>query len=171
MSFYPNGPDSGWELDVPNPGYGEVLIYTPYEMLDRERHRVLVGPEIGDFLAEVTVRALGGEPTSVAPFLTEASARAILPSLQRAAILAAAGTDRYERTFSDETESPQGPLCTHCNEGTYFTPGAMPNKHCEEYGHTPYGYGAEVRWAAAQTLHTSRRERWERRRALGLTNG
>jgi len=170
MSFYPNGPHGGWVIDVENPGYGEVLVGAPYEILDRDWHQTLVGPEIGEFLTEVTARALGGEAGTWAPFLTTDAARAILPSLQEAALLAAAGTDRYERIFADGEGLPQEPLCSRCNEGTVFTPGAMPNEDCDRYGHTPFGYDASTRWANAQATHMSRRERWERRRALGLTN-
>jgi hypothetical protein len=173
----------GFDLYVDNPGYGEVIVLAvadPDEstpLVDQDWTLSLYGPEIGEFLTQVTGRALGTNPTPsggirLPEFLTAAVARTLLPALQEAVVLAVAGTDRYERTFPDPGEHPPAPLCVHCNLGTYFTPGALRSAWCDEYGHRAYGVSTE-RWETAQEIHQIRAEAWQRdrRRTAVLRTG
>lgn len=150
----------GLELYVNNPGYGEIIVTAPtapFEggkaLVDEEWRRELYGPKIGQFLTWVTGRALGVEPdrSDLPTFITDQVARTLLPDLQKAALLALGGTDRYDRTFPDDDDQ-HPPLCAVCNLGTYFTPGAMPSPWCEQYGHRPFGTPTR-RWDDAQRSH------------------
>lgn len=171
-SFFP----PGWALDVPNPGYGEIFIAAdrnPFQgepLVAEDWTDTLVGPEIGVFVAKITTRAFEPDTddsaTDLPSFVTPAAARQLLPALIRAVALAVGGTDRFERTFHDESEPPDNPLCERCGLGTYFTPGALPSKYCEEYGHQPYGYGGNVTWDRAQQSYQWAKERWDRRKQL-----
>src|SRR5438045_568686 len=108
MSWYP----TNWEIDVENPGYGELFLRAAHEDQDAWEATFL-GPQIGALLDAVTELALGLEPApgridalALPPMLTAAAARTILPALQHAAVLAAAGGDVFERTFPDPEEPP-----------------------------------------------------------------
>ena len=162
----------GMELYVDNPGYGELIVVAPahpYDgrpLVDQDWTLSLYGPEIGEFLSEVTGRALGADPQDsggmrLPAFVTAAVARTLLPALQEAVLLAVAGTDRYDRTFPDQDEPPSRPLCVRCNLGTAFSPGALPSTWCDRYGHRPYGVVTE-RWDTAQEIHQLHVERWQR---------
>lgn len=165
----------GMEIYVDNPGYGELGVLAranPYDspaLVTEEWHQELYGPQIGEFLDRVTDRAIGTDQKRpgyiVLPkFLTEKVARNILPALQRATILATAGTDKFDRTYHQEPdEAPHAPLCVRCGLGTFYTPGAMPSQWCEQYGHKPYGT-ATTRWDFAQEMHDLDYARWERAR-------
>lgn len=178
MTFYAVG--GALEIHVDNPGYGQISLYAPDFLPDREPlvgdtwRKDLHGDEIGVFLALLTGRALGTEPELPAArtipdlaqwsvhlptFLDQPVAVALLPAFQRAVVLAVAGTDRFERTFHDPDDPPRSPFCVRCNLGTIFSPGAMTNPWCEQYGHTPYGYAPDTSWAAA-SAHYDRKRRW-----------
>lgn len=170
----------GMEIYVDNPGYGELVVVapiTPYQgkslikqgwgIEPQEWHRELYGPQIGEFLDKVTDRALSVDEKrpghiTLPSFLTEPVARTILPALQRATILATAGTDKFDRTYHpDPDEAPHAPLCVRCGFGTYYTPGAMQSDWCDQHGHKAYGT-ATGRWETAQEMHDMAYARWER---------
>lgn len=167
-TFFPDYPDvNGWMIDVPNPGYGEILVDSPHTGSADRWHTDLNGHEIGNFLAQVTRRALGHDgPTDMLPaILTADVAATILPALQQAAILATAGTDRYERTYRNDADPPAEPLCSNCDDGTIYAPRESNlSDWCARYGHHPFGHGPNARWAEAQALYEQRRARWEQRR-------
>lgn len=161
----------GWELDVPNPGYGELMVYAPTRpysgrpLVDEDWSTTLNGEDMGKFLRLVTARALEIEPPmpdDLPAFITVAVARGLLPALQMAVALAMAGGERYDRTFRDSDEAPHEPYCALCGEGTYYTPGALPSTWCDQYGHTAYGMRVGVKWETAQDIQKSRREWWDR---------
>lgn len=176
--------DERFEIHVENPGYGQILLYAPAYtrelpplVVDEPWSRRLHGAEIGEFLTRLTARALGTEPGTppllsrrpvsavphwsvhLPPFMKPDIAKAVLPSFTQAVVLAASGTDRFERTFTDLDEPPREPFCVRCDLGTIFTPGAMTNGWCEQYGHTPYGHADGTSWEAA-TAHYNRRRAW-----------
>lgn len=165
MSFFRDG----WQLHVDDPGYGRITVVAttvwdddPDEFWFRELH----GPQIGEFLTAVTARALdvdldqGALPSFFGPDLfTPAASRTLLPALQEAAILATAGTDRYERVYPDPDEGPQPPLCARCNLGTLFTTEELSSAWCEQHGHRPFGASFR-RWETAQEIHNSDVARW-----------
>ena len=163
----------GWELDVDNPGYGELTIAALTDPHDREPlvtqewRRELNGPNLGAFLAAVTAQALGGTPgafgfDNLPRFLTAAVARELLPALQAAALLALAGTDRYERVYPDG-ERPAEPLCARCHTGSDYTTVASMSSWCAEHGHRPFG--TRLTWDEAQSMYRWDLERWERAQA------
>lgn len=163
----------GLEVHVDNPGYGEIVVIAPTFIFDgrplvtTEWRRDLYGPKIGEFLTRVTHRALDTDVVAPDPnlpkFVTTTVARTLLPVLQQAAVLAAAGTDRYERTFPDPDVQPPAPLCLRCSLGTYFTPGAMQSDWCDEHGHSPFGMATRS-WDRAQEMHGWAVGAWERAR-------
>lgn len=167
----------GWELDVPNPGYGEISIYAyrhPFRgdpPVVEDWLTTLTGPQIGAFLAATTERAFQPDDApapddGVLPsFVTPAVARGLLPHLQQAIIYAVAGVERHVRTYRDDSEPPPAPYCVNCGQGTGYTPGALPSTWCERHGHTPFGHGAGTRWQTAQYLHRRQAERWEAKQA------
>lgn len=161
---------AGWELDVPNPGYGELFVRAPRHpfrgeplVADEDWEAELYGPKVGEFLTQVTTHALTVESVAAPAgamlpgFMSVQVARGLLPSLQEAVLLAVAGTDRHERTFRDADEGPARPLCVHCNEGTHFSPGALPCPWCEQHGHRAFGMNMR-RWENAQEVY--RLARW-----------
>ncbi len=176
----------GWTLDVPNPGYGELVVEAPRHPHTRPALVVedwlvqLDGPEIGVFLSQVTAVAcdlgdpdpLGGRlgtpergwrPGRPLPsFVTPHVARRLLPALQQAVVYAVAGGERFERTFADADEPPDKPYCVNCGEGSPYAPGASTSAWCEQHGHHAYGMGAKRRWDIAQQEYRWRREQWER---------
>lgn len=163
----------GLALDVPNPGYGELRLEAsahPFRgepLVDQDWQSTLTGPQLGEFLTQVTERAFHPEPASGPPgpalpdFVTPAVARAMLPALQQAVLEAVAGGDRFARVFLDNGR-PVQPYCVNCGAGSRSTiPGQLPCQWCDQHGHTPFGEGAEVSWSTAQRLHAARMKRWE----------
>jgi hypothetical protein len=174
MLFYAGG-DNGdaWEFIVDNPGDGElnVSVFAHAFDLDENWRITLHGPKLGAWLDRVTARALGTDttpPDTVLPrFATEARAREILPSLQKAVALALAGTDRFERTWPDRDEAPAAPLCVRCSLGSDFSnTSGMVSPWCEQYGHNPFG--TSYTWDQAQEAHQLDQDRYDRRRAREL---
>lgn len=169
MMFYPDG----WELAVDNPGHGELFVRAltnPYDaepLVDEEWRREFHGRRVGQFLAAVTAKALGGAPGKVGyeelpHFLTAQVARSMLPALQSAVLLALAGTDRYERTFPDDGEHyPPAPLCVRCNLGSDYASAPTTSSWCEQYGHSPFGTALD-RWESAQEAYQLDLDRWKR---------
>lgn len=161
MLWYPEG----FEIVVDNPGFGQVFIRGDHGEWSHE----LAGGDVGTFLTQLTVRALGtesgGEGSSLLPaFISAATARVLLPAVQQAVILAGSGTDKYERLFPDEDDGPANPLCATCWEGSYFSGYPLGSTSCREYGHHPFGVREGLSWQAAQESHDWWRARWERRR-------
>jgi hypothetical protein len=171
MIFYPDG----WELAVDNPGYGELHVQAltnPDDgepLVEKEWSREFHGPKVGQFLAAVTAKALGGTPGKVGyeelpRFVTAEVARKLLPALQSATLLALAGTDRYERTFPDADEQPAEPLCVRCNLGSPYTSVPTTSEWCEQHGHAPFG-STLSRWENAQEAYQLDLDRWKRAEA------
>jgi hypothetical protein len=172
MIFYPGG----WELAVDNPGYGELNVRAlthPYDaepLVEQEWSREFHGPKVGQFLAAVTAKALGGTPGKVGyeelpPFVTAEVARQLLPALQSATLLALAGSDRYERTFPEDRDHyPWAPLCVRCNLGSDYTSVPTTSEWCEQYGHTPFGTPLS-QWESAQEAYQLELDRWKRAEA------
>jgi hypothetical protein len=169
MIFYPDG----WELAVDNPGFGELIVIADQELSPRlingQWRQELYGAAIGAFLDQVTNRALGlddGEHsgTPLPRFLSPELARAVLPALQKAVLLATAGTDRFEKTFPDPDEAPQKPICVRCNIGSPYTSEVATSEWCEQYGHRPFGASAS-RWEHAQEMYQLALDRWKRAEA------
>jgi hypothetical protein len=168
MLFYPDG----WEIAVDNPGYGELFIRAlidPYDcapLVKQEWGREFHGSKVGEFLAAVSAKALGGIPGRVGyeqlpRFITAEVARQLLPALQSATLLALAGTDRYERIFPDSRDHyPAAPLCVRCNLGSDYTSVPTASKWCEQYGHR--AFGSYSRWQTAQEAYQLDIDRWKR---------
>lgn len=165
MSWYPEG----FELYVDNPRYGELVVRAT---ADQERWEATFdGAELGTFLHRVTERALGLDPAPPLPgdrplpaALTAEAARTILPALQRAVVLAAAGTDAFERTFPDPDAGPCEPYCVDCGEGSGFSGATTISARCLEYGHHAYGMGTTTTWESAQQRYQLARQRWDEHR-------
>ncbi len=163
----------GWVLDVPNPGYGELLVQAPRDpyrgapLVDEDWETTLNGAEVGEFLEGVTARALGPQPSEASrlpEFITAPAARALLPTLQKAVVEAVAGGDRFERTFLDPAEPPPRPRCVLCGEGSYDTAEqTVSSDWCDRYGHKAFGMGSETPWETALTRHQWLLRGWEAR--------
>lgn len=172
MYFYPC---VEFEIAVDNPGYGTLWIRAIGPDMPEWQHD-LAGTDLGQLLTEVTGLATGLAPTGRRPetaalvpvWLDERLARLLLPGLQKAVVLAGAGTDRYEQLLVDEDESPPEPLCVDCGEGSPFHQAVTVSERCTEHGHTPFGHREHTTWDAAQRLYASNRKWWETRRALRL---
>ncbi|WP_432990960.1 hypothetical protein [Dactylosporangium sp. CA-233914] len=166
VSWYPQH----WELDVDNPRYGELVLRAVHED-QNEWEATFPGPQIGALLEAVTELALGLEPApgrvgaeSLPPMLTAAAARTLLPALQRAVVLAAAGTDIFQRTFPDPDEPPAKPFCHRCGTGSAIGGVATISPACDDAGHHAYGTRPEASWEHVHELHTQQRQRWDRER-------
>jgi hypothetical protein len=169
MIFYPDG----WELAVDNPGFGELIVIADEELSPRlingEWRAELYGAAIGTFLTQVTNRALGLDDsehsgTPLPRFLSAEVARAVLPALQRAVLLATAGTDRFEKIFPDADEAPQKPICARCNIGSPYSSEVAVSEWCAQYGHRPFGASGS-RWEHAQEMYQLDLDRWKRAEA------
>jgi hypothetical protein len=172
MSWLPTDGD-GVEvlhLFVDSPGHGELDVVgwrARFRDLDGwTRH--LAGPQLGRFLSEVTELALGRAVPGrlLVPELFAYQAQWVLPSLQRAVLLAGAGTDRFERLVAEPDEVPAAPLCTTCSLGSDYSALRTASAWCTEHGHSPFGEYMGKAWAAATELHEVRLESWEARRRL-----
>lgn len=84
--------------------------------------------------------------TPLPPFLTVQDARRLLSVVVKATLLAAAGTDRYERLYPEVEDEP--PLCVGCGLGSPFTGAVSVNHWCEQHGHRPFGEPAGTTWEA-----------------------
>lgn len=134
MSFFPT-PE--FEVAVDDPGYG--YVYACGYGWDWRR---IGGGDLGRFLEAVTALALGLPPQGrgLPPEMTREDAAEVLPSLQRAVLLAGAGTDRFDIITGSEDAVEQ--LCVYCDEGTDYTRPGRDSTWCEEHGHAPFG----ARW-------------------------
>ncbi len=181
ITFFP----AGLEIDVRNPGYGEIYIAAPRNPYRGERllpesewSTVLLGPAIGTFLQEVTTRALAspegradddpGDET-LPSFITTPVARQLLPHLQQAVVLATAGSDRFDRIFPED-DRPQRPLCAYCHEGSMSTSAKTISPWCTEHGHQAFGIDTDTTWGLAQVNYKHEREQWDRRKRVDGDN-
>lgn len=101
------------ELAVYDPGLAEPNISTSYAFDDQpEWTAALHGADLGRLLTEITRPALGTNehdttsPAVVPDHITTADDRNLLRHVQHAALLAAAGTDRYHRVLSAPIDWP-----------------------------------------------------------------
>lgn len=145
-------------IDVPNPGYGAIDFD---DGVDEHRVIPIVGARLGLFLAAITTAVL----EDAAPNLTgiigarctisARQARQLLPSLQRAIILATAGTDRYEIVVTDPDVDEPEPLCVNCNEGSPYHQQVTISARCTDHGHTPFGQFDGTSWEKAIARHNA----------------
>lgn len=187
--------ENAFEIDVDDPGYGYLWLRLveyramQYFGLEDEGWQVdLAGAQLGDWLHELTTRALctTGEYDSswdirealgrrrsdqVPHWVTSHVARSILPAFQAAVLLAAAGTDRHERILVDrENGEPLAePICVRCDVGRIWAGAVATSTWCEQHGHTPFGMITTVwetprplTWQAARERHQAQRDRWRR---------
>lgn len=114
-------------LHVDDPGHGTVLVCGFHRDGDRE-HRCdyddkrLRGSDLGKVLEQLTdlatsdardisrVHRLGA--------MTVGEARLLLPSFQRAVVLAASGSNRYEAVLEEPGAAPE--FCTTCGQGEIY---------------------------------------------------
>lgn len=160
--------DTPWEIAVDNPGYGQVYVANR----PREWETDLAGEHVGTWLRQLTKRALsqatdlGGftdlarETEALPAFIGPDEARLLLPAFQLATVLAAAGSDRFDRLLSDPDDGPHRPLCARCDEGTFYTPGALPSSWCDQHGHVPFGMHDGARWEGANAAYERRYAAW-----------
>lgn len=158
---------AGFEVTVDNPGHGTAHITATSENgygSTGEWQKALAGHEVGDFLAAVTARALGTDSERTRRILpslmTAARAGQLLPALQAAVVLAAAGTDRAERIYPDDGAPPTEPLCIHCNEGSPYHQVVIISEHCAEYGHRAFGKH-DADWDREQERYARDRRWWD----------
>lgn len=149
-------------IDVEAPGHG----YLTAELADSDDDpgsggvRLVEGPELGAMLRSLTALALAASGDALGQVdglwvMTAAQARAVLPAMQSAVVLAAAGTERYERVLElADPVQPLAPICVHCEEfHGYADRNPSPNPWCGEHGHDPFGEQPPKRgdgWLAAQ---------------------
>lgn len=157
-------PTDPWaEVSVPDPEHGRVELRRLSVHGDHADDHVGVyaGEQIAALLDQVTHLALaaaGSPPVTIRSTtgrsftVTRAEAVELLPMLQRAAVLATAGTDRYERVWNDD-DTLNPPLCVRCNQGSHFHHAVTISLACNEYGHTPFG--TTRTWDQAQQHHIS----------------
>jgi hypothetical protein len=187
--------EHAFEIAVDDPGYGYLwmrlveLRAMQYFGLEDEGWVIdLAGAQLGDWLHELTARALcvTGEYDSsweirdalgrrrsdqVPHWVTSHVARSILPAFQAAVLLAAAGTDRQERILVDheDGEPPAAPICVRCDVDRIWAGAVATSTYCVEHGHAPFGMVATVwgsprplTWQAALERNQARRDRWRR---------
>lgn len=161
MTFYPDEV----HIHVDNPGYGEIVL----QWRDGDQHPVTVtGPRITTLLEQLTALALGtpaGSRSMIPRELDQATAAKLLPTFQRAVILAVAGTDRYEALHPEPEDGPRPPICVRCGiNGSATIDDARLSGYCLEHGHTPFGAGSSTSWDHAVTRYETQKMLWEARR-------
>ncbi len=151
-------------IDVDDPGHG----YLTAELADSgdgpgSGLRVVEGRELGEMLRSLTELALSCDVDAVAQVaglwvMTAVQARSVLPAMQSAVVLAAAGTERYERLLERlDPVQALAPICAHCEEFHSFADrNPSPSPWCAEHGHDPFGEQPPRSgngWVAAQQRH------------------
>lgn len=157
----------GWQptddvlIDVDAPGHG----YLTAERADSDEGpgsglRLVEGQGLGEMLRSLTALALSMDADGWGHvdglwLMTPEQARAVLPAVQSAVVLATAGTERFERVLeAPDPVQPMSPICVHCEEfHGYADRNPSPNPWCAEHGHDPFGAKPSQRgdgWVAAQ---------------------
>ncbi|MEX5235984.1 hypothetical protein [Kocuria arenosa] len=162
MTFYPDEA----HIHVDNPGYGELVLW--WQTPDGPEDPVTVtGPRIARLLERITAVALGNPDVSrsmIPRDLDQRAAARLLPSFQRAVILATAGTDRYEALHPEPEDGPRPPICVRCGiNGSATIDDARLSGYCLEHGHTPFGAGSGTTWDQAVTRYETQKTLWEAR--------
>lgn len=161
MIFYVHDPASPRDVDfavlcVDDPGRGSVTVCglhrseaTEHRCDYNDKH--VYGVDLGLALDELTSLAIRDPLESVVGTvhrlgsMTVGEARLLLPSFQRAVLLAAAGTNRYEATAEDAEAAPT--FCTTCGEGEMYTTSECRSPQrsdgscartdwCDQFGHS-----------------------------------
>lgn len=178
ITWYPKTPDTPagaeWaELDVPDPGYGRLLLRRVDGRHDdprgfNDQHGEFAGVQLAALLEQVTALALSqGDPWDTvrvgasrgrAVVIERAEAVALLPHLHAAVVLATAGSDRYERVWPWHSETNHEPLCVHCNQGSDYSSAVTISPWCSEHGHDPFGEPSSTSWAEADERHRRREQ-------------
>jgi hypothetical protein len=163
MTFYPDEV----HIHVDNPGHGELVLW--WQTPDGPEDPVTVtGPRITTLLEQLTALTLGNLDVSrsmIPRNLDQRAAARLLPSFQRAVILAAAGTDRYEALHPEPDDGPKPPICVRCGiNGVSTSDDSRLSGWCLEHGHSPFGAGAETTWEQAETRYETQLALWEVRR-------
>ena len=151
MVFYAGPAGREWiELAVDDPGDG---WYQATLLSTSARPLVVAGTAMGALVDQVLAVATGTStsrpPWELQPLvdaLDQDRAVELLPMVVRALSLAAAGEDRYGRTWPKEgLETPQ--LCAACNQGTDYARTVTISEWCMHHGHRPFGQPG-VAWQA-----------------------
>lgn len=143
MTFYAGPEGSEWiEVAVDDPGDG---WYQATVLASSSRPVVVAGPMMGALVDQVLAVATGTPPprtpTALQPLveaLDQTRAVELLPVVVRALSLAAAGEDRYDRTWPSEGLDVE-PLCANCNQGTGYAQTVTISEWCMHHGHRPFG--------------------------------
>jgi hypothetical protein len=145
-------------LDVSDPGHGKLVV-CGFHRPGGGEHRCgyddkrLRGSDLGRAQSELTALALRGPMESAAGTvhrlgsMTVGEARLLLPSFQRAVLLAAAGSNRFEVVAQEKDDPEPSLFCTTCGEGEIYTPAecrtparpdasCMRTDWCDQHGHS-----------------------------------
>lgn len=155
-----------FELDVEDPGLGQLRVTRVCCHNDEGWTVVLSGPGLGASLRALTDLALDADLQDAPVFgrhrLWQDEARYLLPAFQRAMVLAVGGTDRSDRVRRPEDdEPPLEPLCVHCGAGSAYYPAeAARSSYCDEHGHQPFGQYAGWSWQGAIRAYQRTNDWW-----------
>lgn len=155
-----------FEIDVENPGHGQLRVTRVGSHTDAGWTIVLSGPQLGAGLRALTDLSLDTERHDAPVFgrhrLTHDEARDLLPAFQLATILAVGGTDRSDRVRPpDDDEPPLEPRCIHCGAGSAYSPGEEArSSYCDEHGHQPFGQYAGWSWQTATRAYERDNSWW-----------
>ena len=147
MLFYAGPADQEWaEIAVDDPGHG-YLVITRLEADTAAVSSVFAGERLGTLVDRVAAAAnTAGDhaPSTHRPTsgpvvtLTRAEAVELLPALVRALALAVAGTDRFQRIWTEYADPDPAALCVYCNQGSPYDQTVTISEFCAEHGHTPF---------------------------------
>lgn len=152
MLFYAGPAGREWiELAVDDPGDGWYQV----TLLDASSRPLVVAGTAMGALVDQVVAVATGTPTSPPPSmlqplvdaLDQARAVELLPVVVRALSLAAAGEDRYDRTWPGE-DLDADQLCAACNQGALYAQTVTISEWCMHHGHRPFGQPG-VAWSQA----------------------
>ena len=167
----------GWALDVPNPGYGELILEASLQpfrgvpLVREDWTRTLNGPQLGEFLAAVTARALQVDAAPPAQRraarLRDARRRGRRAAGAAAGGPAGGGGHRAVRAgVRRRVRAAAAAVLRHLWRGHRLQSRRAAVAVVRQHGHQPFGMGSSTRWDSAQELHQSRRQRWERQQEL-----
>jgi hypothetical protein len=155
-------------LYVDDPGGGDVLLCGFNRDGDREHlchsdDKRLRGTDLGrvlEQLSDLATLPAGKSPTDPVHrlgWMTVSEAKLLLPSFQRAVVLAAAGSNRYEAVMEAPGEAPE--FCITCGKGEIYTTSECRDPQhpaaacartdwCDQYGHRWFAGRAPAEAAA-----------------------